>query len=194
MEDKKILELLWNRISSAIDALAAKYGQRLYLTAMNILGNHHDAEETVNDTYLALWNAIPPQRPDPLAGYVHRTGRNIALNRLRSDSAQKRNSSYDLSLDELADVIPGDTLEDALDARELGRAIDCFLDTLSQQNRVFFLRRYWFGDSVMDLANAHAMTPNAMTVRLSRLRAQLKDYLIKEGIFDETQKAGRSYE
>ncbi len=194
MEDKKILELLWNRISSAIDALAAKYGQRLYLTAMNILGNHHDAEETVNDTYLALWNAIPPQRPDPLAGYVHRTGRNIALKRLRSDSAQKRNSSYDLSLDELADVIPGDTLEDLLDARELGRAIDRFLDTLSQQNRVIFLRRYWFGDSVMDLANSQALTPNAMTVRLSRLRAQLKDYLIKEGFFDETQKAGRSYE
>lgn len=183
MEDKTILELLWSRASSAIDALADKFGQRLYATAMNILDNHQDAEETVNDTYFALWNAIPPQRPDPLAGYVHRTGRNIALKRLRSDSAQKRDSRYDLSLEELAGIIPENTLEETLDARELGRAIDRFLDTLNRQNRVFFLRRYWFGDSVIDLANAHAMTPNAMNVRLSRLRAQLKDYLTKEGLF-----------
>ena len=185
MEDKQILELLWSRASTAIDALARRFGKGLYRIAMNILEDHHDAEETVNDTYLALWNAIPPQRPDPLAGFVYRTGRNTALNRLRQNTAQKRCSQYDLSLDELARSIPGSYLDEALDARELGRAIDRFLDTLSHQNRVIFLRRYWFGDRVKELARAQGLTENSLSVRLTRLRAQLKDYLIKEGIFHE---------
>ena len=100
--DKRILKLLWDRQERGLEEMAAAYGQRLYGIAYNILGNRHDAEECVNDTYLALWNTIPPQRPDPLIAYACRVGRNIALNRLRSDSAQKRDSRYDLSLEELS--------------------------------------------------------------------------------------------
>ena len=102
MEDKKILELLWNRVETALDALAKKFGRRLLYTAMNILGNPEDAEEAVNDTYIVLWNTIPPEKPAPLAGYVHRTGRNVAQNKRRHLTAQKRNSQYDVSLEELA--------------------------------------------------------------------------------------------
>lgn len=185
LKDMQILDQLWRRLEGALEALAVKYGGQLHRTALNILGNAQDAEEAVNDTYLALWNAIPPERPDPLAGYIHRTCRNICLKKLRFQSAQKRSTQYDVSLDELAGMIPGSILEDALDARELGRAIDRFLDTLSSANRRIFLRRYWFGDSLQDLARQEQLSVNALTVRLSRLRSQLKDYLYKEGIFDE---------
>lgn len=185
MEDKKILELLWNRVESAIDALAKKFGRRLLYTAMNILGNPQDAEEAVSDTYLALWNTIPPEKPDPLAGYVHRTGRNVALKKHRYLTAQKRSTQYEVSLEELAGILPAPSMEEMLDARELGQAIDRFLDTISKENRILFLRRYWFGDSVKTLAKAATLSENTVSVRLSRIRIQLKDYLYKEGFFHE---------
>lgn len=120
-----------------------------------------------------------------LAPYVYRTGRNIALNRLRADTAQKRDSGYDVSLDELAECVPGCSTEDALDAKLLGQAIDRFLDTQNSRTRRLFLRRYWFGDSVKDIAAAMGMQPNAVSVRLNRTRQELRTYLMKEGIIDE---------
>lgn len=185
MQDGDIISLLWSRAEDAIAALAARFGRRLYQTARNILGQERDAEECVNDTYLALWNAIPPRRPDPLAPYVYRTGRNIALNRLRADTAQKRDSGYDVSLDELAECVPGCSMEDELDIKLLGQAIDRFLDTQNSRTRRLFLRRYWFGDSVKDIAAAMGMQPNAVSVRLNRTRQELRAYLMKEGIIDE---------
>lgn len=182
MDDSKILALLWDRADNALEALAYKYGPRLYNIAINILGNHHDAEECVNDTYLALWNTIPPQRPDPLSAYACRVSRNTALNRLRNDSTQRRCSTYDLSLDELSDCIGTLAMDDAMAIRELGRAINTFLGTLSRDNRNLFLRRYWFGDPVKDIAAAFSMSENAVSVRLSRIREKLKTYLSKEGM------------
>lgn len=181
MEDKTILQLLWQRAERALSALAEKYGKSLHRLAMNILNSRQDAEETVNDTYLSLWHAIPPAKPDPLSGYVYRVGRNTALKRLRENTALKRCSRYDVSLDELAGTLSGSTLEEEYDAVLLGQCIDRFLDTLSRQNRRIFLRRYWFGDSIEDLAKEESLTPNSLSVRLLRLRRQLKDYLIQEG-------------
>ena len=183
MEDSGILELLWCRAEGAIDALAAKFGRRLRATAMNILGDARDAEEAVNDTYLAIWDAIPPARPDPLCAYIYKVCRNTSLKLLRSRTAQKRSSDYDLSLEELAQVLPAGTLEEQLDSRALGQAIDRFLDTLDAGDRVLFVRRYWFGDSVSMLAAQRYMTPGAVSVRLHRLRQKLKDYLNKEGFW-----------
>lgn len=183
MDDLKILELLWHRAEGAIDTLAAKFGKRLYATAMNILGDPRDAEEAVNDTYLAIWDAIPPVRPDPLCAYVYKVGKNVALKLLRSRTAKKRNSDYDLSLEELAQVLPAGTLEEQLDAQLLGQTIDRFLDTLPSNDRALFVRRYWFGDSVSALAAQRHMTPGAISVRLHRIRERLKDYLNKEGFW-----------
>jgi RNA polymerase sigma-70 factor (ECF subfamily) len=183
MDDKKIIALLWDRAEGAIDALAAKFGKRLLRTAQNILGDARDAEEAVSDTYLALWNAIPPANPDPLAPYVYRTGRNIALKRLRHDGAQKRESRYDLSLDELANCLPGEDPEHILDARALGQAMDAFLARERAENRYIFLRRYWYGDSVQEIAAALHIRENVVSVRLNRLRCKLRDYLVKEGYF-----------
>ena len=123
MEDKRIFQFLWQRAEQAIEAMTAQYGPRLYRTAMNILGRHEDAEESVNDTYLAVWNAIPPETPEPLAGYVYKTGRNLALNRLRRNSALKRRSDYDLSLEELEGCLPGACLQDEIEARETERIL-----------------------------------------------------------------------
>lgn len=180
MEDKDIIRLFLNRDEKSIPALAQKYGRRLLATARNILGNTEDAEESVNDTYLAVWEAIPPREPNPLAAFVCKTGRNLALKKLRHRTAAKRDSRYDLSLEELAGCIPTRCMEEDLEARLLGQAIDAFLDTLPKDSRILFLRRYWFGDSIKELARHFAMTENAVSVRLNRTRSQLKAYLIKE--------------
>lgn len=181
MEDRQIVKLFLQRAETAIAAVAKKYGARLTALARNILRDNRDAEEAVSDTYLALWNTIPPQEPDPLSAYSYRICRNTALNKHRSNTAQIRDDSYDLSLDELADCIPDTPLEETLTARELGRAIDAFLSRQSRDSRVIFLRRYWFGDSVREIARALGMKEGAVSARLSRTRSALNLYLIKEG-------------
>lgn len=183
MDDTQLLTLLWSRAEGAISALAQAFGSRLYRTARNLLGSHEDAEETVNDTYLAVWNAIPPRQPQPLSAFVYRTGRNLALNRLRHNTAQKR-SGYEFSLQELETCIAGPDLWEQLDANALGQALDAFLTRQPPTSRRIFLRRYWFGDAVKDIAQDMGMTESAVSVRLSRTRAQLKAYLTKEGFYE----------
>ena len=181
LEDKKIIQLLFARAENAIVELSNRFGKQLYRIAHNILGNQLDAEESTNDAYLALWNAIPPVSPDPLAPYVYRTGRNTALKRLHRDTAQKRDRRYDVSLEELNGCLPGDDVEQVIDARELGRTMDQFLNTTTKENRYIFIRRYWYGDSVGDIAKDMKLQENAVSVRLNRIRNSLKEYLKKEG-------------
>ena len=183
MDDKQIIDALWARSETAIDALRQKYGKLFYRIATNILGNRLDAEEAVSDTYLAIWNTIPPARPDPLSTFIYKIGKNTALKHLRQQSAEKRNSSYDLALDELAEILPANTMEDTLDGRELGRALNRFLDTLDSPSRNLFVRRYWFGDSIRELSRSTGIRENLLSVRLHRIRNKLKDYLCKEGFW-----------
>lgn len=185
MEDKKILELLLLRAEGAISAMAKAFGKRLLSTAMRILGNFQDAEESVNDTYLAVWNAVPPKKPDPLSGFVYKTGRNISLDRLKYNTAEKRNCRYDVPIDELTACIPSPALEETVEAKELGMAINRFLETLNKDSRTLFLRRYWFGDEIKDIAKDLNLRQNTATVRLGRLRMQLREHLIKEGYVNE---------
>ena len=181
MNDRNILQLLLSRAEQAVEAMASAYGQRLYGIARSILGSPRDAEECVNDTYLALWNAIPPEEPDPLCAYAYRTGRNIALKRLRSNTAAIRRADYDLSLEELAGCIPAGDFWEQIEARELGRILNAFLDSQSKENRVVFLRRYWFGDSVKAIAKSLSLKEGTVSARLSRTRTALKHHLIAEG-------------
>lgn len=183
MHDEGILKLLFDRAEAAIEELKKRFGSGLFGLAMRILGNPQDAEEAVNDTYLAIWDAIPPARPDPLTPFIYKVGRNTSLKKLRSRAAQKRNSCYDLSMEELSDILPGGTLEEQLDAKALGKAINAFLGTLNTDDRVLFVRRYWFGDSVTELARQRLTTTGNLSVRLHRIRQRLKDYLNKEGFF-----------
>lgn len=183
MEEKEILSLLWQRHEEAITALQALYGHRLQRLARNLLPTDTDAQECVNDTYLALWNTIPPQRPEPLAPYALRICKNIAINRLRHITAQKR-SGYEIALDELSEAIGSDNLEQALSAQELGRAIGSFLDALRREDRFIFLRRHWYGDSVQSIAQQLGKSESSVSVRLHRIRSKLKTYLIKEGLYE----------
>ena len=181
MEDAKLLRLFFQRDEAAIQAVAAQYGAKLYSVANNLIHRHEDAEECVNDTYLALWNTIPPQRPNPLLSYALRITRNIALNKLRNQRAECRRSDYDLSLDELEGCIGSRSLEQDMDVRLLGQHINRFLATLNRENRVLFLRRYWMGDSIAKIAKDRGLSENTVSVRLNRIRNKLKNFLEQEG-------------
>ena len=185
MEDRIIIKLLWDRAERALEMLARRFGKGLMRIAMNIIGVHQDAEEAVSDTYMAVWNSVPPQKPDPLAGYVYRIGRNISLDRVKYLTAGKRDGRYDVSIEELANCIPGPALEDTVEARELGRIFNKFLAMLNEDDRALFLRRYWFGDEVKTIAKDLEIRSNTASVRLSRLRKQLRQLLIREGYADE---------
>ncbi len=182
LEDTKIIELFFARAEQAIAELAAKYGSICRRIAKNILKNDLDAEECVNDTYLAAWNNIPPETPNPLNAYLFRIVRNISIAKYHANTSLKRNSYYDAALEELADCLAcPETVEQEIAVNELARQIDCFLDSLDQKSRVMFVRRYWYADSITDIAGLFHMSQNHVSVRLSRIRNKLKDYLKKEG-------------
>lgn len=183
MEDEKILDLFFARSEQAIDALSDKYGKRLRMLADNILGDGRDGEECVSDTYLALWNRIPPERPSPLLTYASRVLRNLALKQYHHNTAQKRNSFYDASLSELSDSLSaGDVTAQAVDLRVVTEAINDFLAGLHKSDRILFVRRYWYADSLAALAKERGLTEHAVSVRLFRIREKLKKHLRKEGI------------
>ena len=183
MDDMQIVALLWGRSQEALTVFAEKYEPLLLQLARNILGSEEDAREYVNDTYHALWNSIPPQKPEPLRAYACRICKNNAISRLRKSKAAKR-GELTVSLEELSECIGEDTLQQLADSKALGEAIDRFLGTLSKENRVLFLRRHWFGDSVSQIAKDRAMSETAVSIRLSRTRSKLKNYLIKEGFYE----------
>lgn len=153
LEDSRIIELFFVRAEQAIAELSAKYGTVCNRIARNILKNDLDAEECVNDTYLAAWNTIPPQKPDPLRTYIFRIARNIAISRYHANTSAKRNSHYDVALEELENCLAtSSTVEQEIDADELSKQIDRFLATLDEESQMLFVRRYWYSDSISDLA------------------------------------------
>lgn len=183
MDDRKIIELFFDRSEQAIVELSNKYGDICQKVAVNILKNINDAEECVNDAYLGAWNTIPPQKPNPLLTYICRIVRNISIKKYHQNTAKKRNSFYDVALDELEDCLPSaSSVEDEINANELSILFDYFLDTLDQANRVMFVRRYWFSDSISDIAAMFNTSNHNVTVRLSRTREKLKQYLVEKGV------------
>lgn len=183
LEDSKIIELFYERSEQAIIELSNKYGRVCYKVAENILKNRPDSEECVNDAYLAVWNTVPPQKPDPLLSYVCQIVRNLALKKYHENTAQKRNSFYDAALDEIADCFPDPfRVEDEIMAKEVAGMINSFLETLDRQSRIMFVKRYWHADSIQDLAALFHKSNHYISVRLSRIRKALKDYLEKEGV------------
>ena len=183
MTDTEIINLFFERSEQAITELDKKHGNAVARVARNILGNTQDAEECVNDTYLGTWNAIPPHKPSPLRTFVCKIARNLATKKCHSITADKRNSQYDLALDELEDYLTdSDSVEKAYEAQELKEAINGFIATLSYSDRFIFMRRYWYSDPVQDIAKMAHSTNNSVTVRLFRIREKLRLYLEKEGL------------
>lgn len=186
MEDREIIELFFQRSERAIAELSYKYGSKMRRVAFHLLQDLEDAEECVNDAYLATWNAIPPERPDPLLAYVCRVTKNVSITRLRKKKAKKRNVALERSLEELEELegaLPsGKTLEEQWEDERITEAIQSFLEGLDQKSRVTFVKRYWFGQSLESIAKDLSMRENGVAVKLLRIRRKLKKYLEKEGI------------
>ena len=174
MDDKQIIRLFFERSEQAITELSQKYGALCLQLADNIL---NDAEECVNDAYLGAWNSIPPQTPDPLRAYICRIVRNHSLKKLRANTALKRGSQFEVSLSELEDCISGSSLDEQLAVSELTAQINAFLSALPRDDRVMFVKRYWFSESLSEIADTFAITENNASVRLSRIRGKLHQHL-----------------
>ena len=184
MDDKMIIDLFFERSEQAITETRKKYRSVVRRTAFHVLNNIQDTEECESDTYLTAWNNIPPESPSSLAAYLCRISRNLALKRYKANTAKRRNGSYDIALDELEDVFADGNGSPAseYEVRELTKAIEDFLDTLSDEDCRLFVRRYWFAYSVKDLAENMQMSSHQVTVKLSRIRMRLHKYLLKEGL------------
>lgn len=182
MEDHQIIDLYWNRDEDAILHTQRKYDGLCQTIARNILGNFQDAEECVNDAYLKVWNSIPPQRPQSLLGYLSRIVRNISLDRYRHNHAEKRSRVADVMLSELEECLSDDSVVAFSDDGGITEAINRFLKTLDQENRILFVRRYYYMDSNEVLAKTFMISENTVRQRLYRIREKLKAFLKKEGI------------
>lgn len=182
--DEKIIELFFQRSEQGIQELDIKYGKVCHKVSYNILNSRQDAEECVNDAYLGAWNAIPPAKPDPLLPYICKIVRNLSLKLYYRKEAAKRSSHYTAAMEEIeACIADPNTVEAEIDAGELARIIEAFLDTLTTENRVIFMRRYWFADSCRDIAEFAGLTEKNISVRLTRIRRKLKQYLIEQEVF-----------
>lgn len=182
MEDQQIIDLFWARSEAAIAQSEEKYGAYCRSIALRILTMQEDAEECLSDTWLAAWNAMPPQRPAVLRTFLGKLCRNLSVNRYLKNTAQKRGGGeVAIALEELKECGSGDTVHQALEAEELTRLLDAFLRTLPEKECSLFLRRYWYLDSVETLARRFGLRHGAVKTRLSRTRGKLRDYLRKEG-------------
>lgn len=184
MEDGQIIALYWNRDQSAIQETAGKYGRLLERIAWNILRSRGDAEECVNDTYLRAWNAIPPTRPSVLGTWLGAVTRNLSLDRWKRTRAGKRGGTgAEILLGELEDCVPGGPVpQQVLEDQALAEQLNLFLRALSRESRVIFLRRYWYGEAVADIAAGLGCGQGKVKSSLFRTRKALRAYLEKEGI------------
>ena len=183
MDDKIIIEMFWHRSEDAVEALDKKYGAILRAFSQRILSDTSDVEECINDAYFSIWNRIPPEKPDHLLSYVRRIVRNISINRHKKKTAQKRNTVYDVALSELEWCLSEtQSMESKMEQAELTQAIEKFLAQLSTENRVIFLRRYWYSDNYEEIAKRVGTNQKVISVRLVRIRKQLKKYLIERGV------------
>ena len=183
MEDSRIIDLYWNRDESAIPATSEKYGAYCTSIARNILKNEEDTEECVNDTYLNAWNSIPPQKPSLLSAFLGRITRNLSFNRYKLLHTQKRGGGeVPLVFSELGDCVSGrESVEQELDRKELLAEISTFLVGLSKEKRQMFVRRYWYAESVRDIAKRFDVSEGSATMTLKRVRKQLKETLVAKG-------------
>ena len=183
MEDNDIIQLFFNRDETAIKETSVKYGNYCSSIAKNILKNCEDAEECVNDTYLKAWNVIPPNKPTVLKAFLGRITRNISFNLYKKMNTDKRgNGQISIILDELAECISDEANPyQEVETKELIKAINSFLEKISQEKRVIFIRRYWYSDSIRDIAQRCGISEDSVSVSLNRLRKRLRNYLIERG-------------
>ena len=182
MDDLKIIELYFARDDRAIRETEIKYGNLCHTLAYNILNNRQDAEECVNDTYNGLWNAIPPAKPNNLTAFICKIARNLSLKRLEYLKREKRSAEMVVSLDELAAVLPDERLAPEISDETVGALISRFLRGQKEEARGVFIRKYFFLDSVADIAGRYGYTESKVKNMLFTTRNKLREYLIREGV------------
>lgn len=182
MQDAEIIELYFARNEQAISATDEKYGAYCTTIAYNILHDGFDSEECVNDTYMRVWNTVPPTRPNIFSAFLAKITRNLAIDRYKAAAAKKRISGTE-SLDEIAECLGGRDISEELELKALGALISRFLLKESELARRIFTRKYFFEDTVSDIAKAHGISESYVKTLLHRERKRLLVYLEKEGIF-----------
>lgn len=183
MQDAEIVALYWERNERAIRETERQYGRYLFQIAHNILREREDSRECVNDTYLRAWNSMPPGRPGALSLYLGKITRNLSIDRFRTRTRKKRGGTeYESSLSELEECISaGNTTEQLADARALAAALNAFLKTLSPEARGVFIGRYYYMDSIREVAFHYGISESKTKSMLWRIRIRLREYLEKEG-------------
>lgn len=182
MEDTEIMELFWARNEDAIKETDAVYGRKLNTLAKNILLSREDAEESVSDTYMETWKTIPPHRPKYFFAFLASICRHLSLNRLDWNMAAKRKAEVVSLTEEIELCIPDTSHERVMQGKELGRILDAFLESLPKDSRMIFLRRYWYVDTISEIAQRYGMTESKVKMQLSRTKEKLRTYLEKEEI------------
>ena len=182
MDDRSILKLFLERSEDAVGELSKKYGAACLRLAESIVGSREDAEDCVNDAFLRVWSSVPPNEPELLGAYALRITRNLALNRLKFNNAEKR-SALTVCLEELAESIPsGESVESLCEENELTGIIEDFLKDAGRENRLIFILRYWYLEGTRDIAERLGMSDPAVRARLVRIRRRLKKYLTEKGV------------
>lgn len=184
MEDNRIVDLYWARNESAITETASKYGKYCYAIAYNILCDNEDADESVNDTYLGAWNAMPPHRPSILRSFLGKITRRVSLKKWRDSHRGKRGGGeVFLALDELSECVPSNIMvEDEIIAKELAKILNHFIAELPTTERQVFLCRYWYLDSIEQISMDFCFSTSKVKSMLHRTRAKLFSHLKKEGV------------
>jgi RNA polymerase sigma-70 factor (ECF subfamily) len=187
MTDNKILDLYEARSESAISETAKQYGTYCTTIAMRILQNNEDSEEIVNDTYLKAWNAIPPQRPPVFSAFLGRITKNLSLDKHKARKTQKRGGNeIALLLSEIEEFVSsGYNLEKEVDSKVFKELIEKFLFSIEKNDRLIFVRRYWFNDSITAISERYDMSESKVKSSLFRTRKKLKTHLEKEGVHYE---------
>ena len=183
MTDSQIIALFWERNENAIRDTDAAYGRKLYAVSDKILRSQQDAEESVSDTYMRAWETIPPQRPNYFFAYLAKICRNCSLSRLQWNSAAKRNAEVVSLTQEMENCIPDRSYERKLEGEEIGRVLNAFLDSISLESRLIFMRRYWYTDSIAEIAARYSISEGKVKTQLHRTRNKLQLFLAKEGIY-----------
>lgn len=184
IEDEQIIELYWERNEKAIQATDVKYGKFLFKIAYNILNDRCDCEECQNDTYLGIWNAIPPTRPTVFPAFITQIMRRIAINRYKEKKVKKHiPSEFTVSMEDLYNTLQSsESVESVIEAEEIGQLINNYVRNLSKQNRYIFVGRFYMAEPVEEIAKDLNLTSSSIYKAIDRIKSGLKDYLEKNGV------------
>lgn len=183
MEDTQIIDLYWARDEEAIQATDALYGRRLNALSQKILLNREDAEESVNDTYMKTWQALPPHRPRYFYAFLAAICRHLSLDRLDWKTAAKRSGEVVALTEEMEACIPDMSHDRRMEGKEIGRILDAFLEGLPKDSRLIFLRRFWYADSIAEIAQRYDMSESKVKMQITRTKDKLRAYLKNEEVY-----------